>query len=207
LNDFLTTEELIQRLRTQSTHEIQNKKSVQHHKHQQKTEASKTVKMIYWCLVGLFSLITLLALIPMVLPNRAINLIGRTMILAIPNDQELDAELKADVIIIKKFSFDDIVIGDRIIIYGKFSTDLYWVEEVVSIDLTNRTLDTTFGYFVRNTYSEADVIATFHDHTTTFESLVYVSTTPRGFISLVLIEVLIFGSIYYYFIRNEQEKK
>jgi len=207
LNDFLTTEELIHRLRTQASSEKDIKYVQRHREKKEHTIVTKRFKMIYWITVGLFGLVTLLALLPMILPDRAIGLFGEAMILAIPNDQELDEELRADVILIKSFEFDNIEIGDRIIIYGKFSTDLYWVEEVVSIDPTHRTIDTTFGYFVRNTYDESDVIATFHDHTTTFQSLVYVATTPRGLMSLVLIEILVFGSIYYYFIRDSKEKK
>lgn len=206
MNDFLTTEELIHRLRTQTSSE-KDMNQVHKNRHKREFHRSKPLIVMYWSLIGLFSFITLIALLPIVLPNRAIGLFGETMILAIPNDQELDEELRADVISIKKFHFDEVEVGDKIIIYGKFSTDLYWVEEVVSIDLLNRTLDTTFGYFVRNTYSENEVIALFNDHTNTFQSLMYVATTPRGLISLILIEVLIFGSIYYYFIRDTKEQK
>jgi hypothetical protein len=127
--------------------------------------------------------------------------------LVIPNDQELDQELNSDVVHIKKFSFDDIEVGDRIIIYGKFGTDLYWMEEIVAKDDINRTIDTTFGYFIRNTYEEDHVVATFDHHANLFSTILYVATTPRGFASMLFIEALALSVIYYYFVRNPKEKK
>lgn len=205
MNDFLTTEELLKRLKQQD----EGIKPV-HHVHMtasRKRQIKKIGSIIYWVILSVAVLLTISALIPIVFPHRAVNVIGATTMLAIPNDQELDQELKADIIRVKRFNFEQIKIGDRIIIYGKFGTDLYWVEEVVSIDAINQTLDTTFGYFIRNTYTKDQIIASFDRHTTPLSTVLYVATTIRGFISFILIETLVLGAIHYYFIRNPKQKK
>ena len=200
MNDFYTTDELIQVLIHQQDEPVSTPK-VRHPK------LKNTGKIIYWVMVALLSLHLLYTLIPMVFPNRAVNLLGQTTMLAIPNDQVLSNELSAQVIKVKKFDFDDVIVGDRIVIYGKYGTDLYWVEEIVSIDQDNQTLDTTFGYFIRNTYAKADVRATFVEHATLVTTALYVTTTPRGFISLFMMEILVMGLIYYYIIRKRTETK
>jgi hypothetical protein len=205
LNEYLTTEELVKALRLQASRP-QYKEVVKQNKVNNK-KIKKVGRIIYWVVLGLLVLYTLYALIPMIVKDRAVNLLGKSTMLVIPNDQELDQELNSDVIHIKKFSFDDIQEGDRIIIYGKFGTDLYWMEEVVDIDTVNRTLDTTFGYFIRNTYQEDEIIAAFDHHANLLSTIVYVATTPRGFASMLFIEALILSVIYYYFVREPKEKK
>lgn len=205
MNDFLTTEQLVLKLREQKDKpqsEFQAEK-----KKLRKEKTKKVGRIFYWIILGLLSLYTLFSMIPMVFEDRAVNLLGRTTMLAVPNDQELDDELNSDVIHVKKFSFDDVNIGDRVVIFGKFGTDLYWVEEVVSIDEFNQTMDTTFGYFVRNTYTKDEIKATFIHHANTLSTIFYVSTTPRGFASLLFLEVIILGAVYYYFVRKPKEKK
>lgn len=205
MNEYLTTEELVKALHLQASRpqskEVVKQKKISNQK------IKKVGRIIYFVVLGLLVLYTLYALIPMVVKDRAVNLLGRSTMLVIPNDQELDQELNSDVIHIKKFSFNDIKIGDRIIIYGKFGTDLYWMEEIVDIDTVNRTLDTTFGYFIRNTYSEQEIIASFDHHANLFSTIIYVATTPRGFVSMLFMEALILSVIYYYFVREQKEKK
>lgn len=205
MNEFLTTEQLVLKLQSQQNKPIaetkNEKKVVSHHKR------TKIGKIIYWSIVGLMALYMIFSIIPIVFKDRAVNLLGSTTMLAVPNDQELDEELTSDVIFVKKFKFENVNIGDRIVIFGKFGTDLYWVEEVVAIDEVNKTLDTTFGYFVKNTYQEDEIRATFSHHANSLSTVFYVSTTPRGFLSLFLIETLSMGLIYYYFIRKPKEKK
>jgi hypothetical protein len=201
----MTTEELVKALRLQASKPIQEET----HKRVKKdrTRIKKVGRIAYFVVLGIMVLWTLYAIIPMVVKDRAVNLLGRSTMLVIPNDQELDQELNSDVVHIKKFSFDDIEVGDRIIIYGKFGTDLYWMEEIVAKDDINRTIDTTFGYFIRNTYEEDHVVATFDHHANLFSTILYVATTPRGFASMLFIEALALSVIYYYFVRNPKEKK
>jgi hypothetical protein len=201
----MTTEELVKALHLQASKPIQEET----HKRVKKdrTQIKKVGRIVYFVVLGIMVLLTLYAMIPMVVKDRAVNLLGRSTMLVIPNDQELDQELNSDVVHIKKFSFDDIDVGDRIIIYGKFGTDLYWMEEIVAKDEINRTIDTTFGYFIRNTYEEDHVIAIFDHHANLFSTILYVATTPRGFASMLFIETLALSVIYYYFVRNPKEKK
>jgi hypothetical protein len=205
MQDFLTTEELIHRLKLQDTvvtavDEV--KKSLS-----RKEKVKKTFKTFFWVAVVLAILHTIYSIIPMVVEHRAIDLYGGNRILAIPNTQELDEELLGEVIYAKKFKFDDIEIGDRIVIYGKFGSDRYWVEQVVSIDESRREIDTTFGYYIQNTYNEAEVIATYVRKASLLGTVYYVASTPRGFVSLLAIQGIILTLIYYYYIRKQEDKK
>jgi hypothetical protein len=204
LKDLLTTEELIRYLENQkhtdpSVGMVQKKRIT-------KEKVRKVTKTTYWVVLGLLILHTIYVLIPMVFPHRAVDFLGRATMLAIPNDQVLGEELQASIIHVKKFRFDDVKLGDRIIIYGKFGTDLYWVEEVVGVDAINRTINTTFGYFIQNTYEDDQVIAVFDHHSNTLTAVYYVASTPRGFVSLLIVEAIILSLVYYYTIRDPQKK-
>lgn len=204
MNEILTTEELVNQLNNQTHTVSPDKNDI----HSRKKMTHKSVgRIIYWFLLGVMVGYTLFSVIPMTFENRAVNLLGKSTLLAVPNDQELSNELFTDVIHIRKFSFDEVQVGDRIVIYGKYASSLYWVEEVVAIDEVNQKLDTTFGYFIRNTYDKSDVVATYVKRADLLSTIFYVSTTPRGFASLLMIEVLVFGISYYYFIRKPKEKK
>ena len=205
MQEFMTTEELIRKVNTQetvakSTKEIRSRVLT-------KTRVKKTFKTFFWIALGLAILHTIYSIIPMVTNHRGVNLLGKTSILAIPNDQELDQDLLAKVIRVEKFNFDDIQIGDRIIVYGKFSSELYWVEEVTQIHEMTREIDTTFGYFIQNTYREDEVVATYLREVSQLGQIYYVGSTPRGLISLLAIQGIILTLIYYYYVRKPQEKK
>lgn len=196
MNEFLTTDELIQALNQQVDSPVITPKHTKH-------KIKRIGRIVYWIIVALLSIHLIYTLIPMIFPHRAVNLLGQTTMLAIPNDQDLTDELSVQVITVKTFDFDDIKIGDRIVVYGKYGTDLYWVEEVISIDDIGQTLETTFGYFVTNTYDKNDVIATFVGHASLATTASYVASTFRGFISLLVSETLLMGLIYYYVIRKK----
>lgn len=205
MNPFLTTEELVLKLNNQKSESIID--SNESLKSERIVKVKKIGKSLYFVLVGVLAIYSLFSMIPMIFPNRAVNFLGNTTMLVVPNDQELDSELQTDIAHVNKFNYEKIAIGDRIIVYGKFGTDLYWMEEVVAIDEVNQTLDTTFGYFIRNTYQKNEIVATYQKRGNLFSTILYVSTTPRGFISLVIVETLVLSVVYYYFIRKPKEKK
>lgn len=205
MQDFLTTEELIRQLNTQetvakSTKEIRSRVIT-------KARVKKTFKTFFWIALVIAILNTLYSIIPMVTNHRGVDILGRTSMLAVPNDQELDQELQGSVIRVEKFDFDKIKVGDKIVIYGKFGTELYWVEEVTEINPSAREIHTTFGYFIQNTYAEEEVVATYLREVTPLGEIYYVGSTPRGFTSLLAIQGIILTLIYYYYIRKPKENK
>lgn len=205
MQDFLTTEELIRQLNTQetvakSTQEIRSRVIT-------KARVKKTFKTFFWIALVFAILHTLYSIIPMVTNHRGVDILGKTSMLAIPNDQELDQELQGSIIRVEKFDFDQIKVGDKIVVYGKFSSELYWVEEVTEKNDQTREVKTTFGYFIQNTYREAEIVATYLREVTTLGQIYYVGSTPRGFASLLAIQGIILTLIYYYYIRKPKEKK
>ncbi len=162
-------------------------------------------KIIYFVALALaFTHIFLLAII-LISPNRGLNAFGQTTVLAVTMGQELDSEVFAEVIVIEHFDADNLAIGDKVVIFGKYGTDLYWVEQVVAINRDTGTLDTTFDGFIANQVKIADVDGIYLNAGNLIHRVNYVGSTTMGFISLVALYALLFAVTYYLYIKKTNE--
>jgi hypothetical protein len=200
----MTTDELLLMLKKQKLSEIGENRQLSDTKTKKKLKINK--KTIFWIVTGIAILHILFITIPLVLPNRGINLLGYANIIAIPNTQELDEELYQRVVTIHTFKIDNAQIGDKVIVYGRFSTEVYWVETIVEIRLDLNEIDTSFDGFIRNTNQIEDINYIFIRESSLIGVIYFTSSNLRGYLVMLSTHVLILGLVHYFFI-NEKDKK
>lgn len=198
----MTTDELIRQLYKQRDSDIGEKR--QPEKTKKKIKFNK--KTIFWIVTGIAILHILFITLPLVLPNRGINLLGYANVIAIPNTQELDEELYQRVVTVHPFDINDIEVGDKVIVFGRFSTEVYWVETVVEIREDLGEMDTSFDGFIRNTVQIEDIELKFVRESSFIGVIYFTSSNLRGYLVMLSTHVLILGLIHYFFI-NEKRKK
>jgi hypothetical protein len=200
LAEYLSTEELLAQLARQKvTSDPHIQKKIK------KLNIKINKKTIFWSFVVLAILHTLLIAIPLIMPNRGINILGTTNVLAVPNNQELDEELNTKIVVIKKFKLQDLEVGDNILIYGRYGTDIYWIEEVVEIRDSINELETTFDGFISNTVSIDDVNFIYVKDASFFGTIYYVSSNLRGFLVMASVQGLILSIIYGFYIKENKK--
>jgi len=204
LADFLTTEDLLVLINKQQTKQTYDTKIKYNKSIRKKKKINK--KTIFFGFLILAILHLLYIFIPLIAPQSAVDIIGHVNVLAVPNNQELGSDLKASVVAMRPFNPNRIEIGTKIAIYGKFGTEIYWVEDIVEIRLDERELDASFDGIIRNTYSFDDIDGIVLRETGIFGMIMYVSSGLRGFISLSLTYAVVFSIIYYLYIMDRKKK-
>lgn len=209
MTDFLTTDELLAQLRRQAGDvvppHIRHKKSIPWKKVFNK-------KVLYWTIFALLILHLVYITIPMVLPDRGLGVVGYTNVIAVPIDEEVTIdetgfEVKASVVLIRKFIPEEMQVGDLVVIYGKFGSNVFWVERVASFDLENRTLTTTLdGYTASEDVNSFDEVeGVFIRKATLAGTLTYVSSNTRGYLVMLLAHALVLSILYYVLIRDKKK--
>ncbi len=124
---------------------------------------------------------------------------------AVLPEQSLDQKLKLDVIKYKKLPFEDIKVGDQVVVDGDFNIDVYWVETVVSIDSTNKLITTSYDQQVVSTYTENEIIGMYIANANFIGSIYYTASFLKGFIFITLTHGIFLFSYYYILINKEKE--
>lgn len=206
MTDFLNTEELVQTLNEQNSTEHQHDKKHSKEKSESFESLNKKLKrnkIIYFGVCIIIALHIIYLVLPLVLPNNGLALYGMSNVLAVPIDQEVvldegSFEVYAAVVVIEKFNSSKLDIGDLVVIYGKFGSNVYWVERVVDFDLEQRTITTSLdGVFASNDVASFDQVIGFYVRMAgTTGALQFVSSNFRGFTLIVLIELIVLYGLY-----------
>jgi hypothetical protein len=220
LSNYLTTDELVAELNKvnlavtshgnieKNRKKDVTKKAVNQTKKESKT-SKKTKKLIFFIVLAIAVINLIFLMIPTFFENGSFLINGDKSVLAVPNDQEFgvgDNILNTKIIVIEKLNPEELENGDLIVVYGRFDKDLYWMEEVLDFDLENEILSTTFAGFILNTYSFEEISGIYVRDANLLNIIYYVSTSIRGFIILVFVHLIIFGFVYYFFIKDKKVK-
>lgn len=207
MTDFFSTDELVQTINEQnsSNHQIEKKHSKEKNESfEELNRKLKRNKIIYLSISILIAFHIIYLILPLVLPNNGLALYGMSNVLAVPIDQEVVIEdgafeVYAAVVVIEKFNASNLNIDDLVVIYGKFGSNVYWVERVVDFDLEEKTITTSLdGVFASNDVTSFDQVIGFYVRMAgTSGALQYVSSNFRGFTLIVLIELLILYGLYF----------
>ena len=207
MTDFFSTDELVQTVNEQnsSNHQIEKKHSKEKNESfEELNRKLKRNKIIYLSISILIAFHIIYLILPLVLPNNGLALYGMSNVLAVPIDQEVVIEdgafeVYAAVVVIEKFNASNLNIDDLVVIYGKFGSNVYWVERVVDFDLEEKTITTSLdGVFASNDVTSFDQVIGFYVRMAgTSGALQYVSSNFRGFTLIVLIELLILYGLYF----------
>jgi hypothetical protein len=215
LTDYLTTEELLAQLRRQAADTVST--NTQSKKKTKKFKINKRV--LYWILFAIAITHLIYISIPMILPDRGLGIVRYTNVIAVPIDQEVVVdetgfEISATVVLIEKFDPEKLEVGDLVVIYGKFGSNVYWVERVASFNIENQTLTTTLdGYIASEDVNSFDEIEGFFVRRATLVgTLTYVSSNTRGYLVMLTSHALVLSILYYLYIRdkdkaNQKKKK
>lgn len=180
----------------------------------QKKKLKINKRVLYWILFAIAITHLVYISIPMILPNRGLNVVRYTNVIAVPIDQEVVVdetgfEISATVVLIEKFDPDELEIGDLVVIFGKFGSNVYWVERVASFDLENQTLTTTLdGYTQSEDVNSFDEVEGFFVRRATIAgTLTYVSSNTRGYLVMLFSHALVLSILYYLYIRDKDKAK
>lgn len=211
MTDFLSTEELLAQLKRQAAETVPF--STQS-KFKQKRKFKINKRVLYWILFAIAITHLIYISIPMVLPDRGLNLVRYTNVIAVPIDQEVVVDetgfqISATVVLIEKFDPAKLEVGDLVVIYGKFGSNVYWVERVASFNLEEQTVTTTLdGYIASNDVSTFDEIEGFFVRRATLAgTLTYVSSSTRGYLVMLFSHALVLSILYYFYIRDKDKAK
>ena len=204
MSNFLTTEELLRLLKKQEQAFVPK---VQKEPKKQKKSNRKIKRVIFFIFLGIASLHAVFTSLAFFLPETALNMLGSKYVLAVPNDQEIDEELYTDIYLMQPFRISRLTTNDRILIYGKYQTSVYWIEEVIDINLEQRTIDTTFDGFIRNTYAFDDIAGIVNQKANLVGVIFYVSTTPRGYVALIMTYIVVLTITHQLFIKENKKNK
>ena len=204
MSNFLTTEELLSLLKKQEQAFVPK---VQKEPKKQKKSNRKIKRVIFFIFLGIASLHAVFTSLAFFLPEIALNMLGSQYVLAVPNDQEIDEELSTDIYLMQPFRISRLTTSDRILIYGKYQTSVYWIEEVIDINLEQRTIDTTFDGFIRNTYAFDDIAGIVNQKANLIGVILYVSTTPRGYVALIMTYIVVLSITHQLFIKENKKNK
>lgn len=217
MTDFLTTDELLEVINSQSLSKIDYKEKSNKNSYQSLDIIKKKLKknkLIYLTIAILIILHIIYLVLPLVLPDRGLGLYGMSNILAVPIDQEVvidegSFEVFAAVVVVEKFDPSELDIGDLIVIYGKFGSDVYWVERVVDFDLEEGSVTTSLdGVFASDDVTSLDQVRGYFVRLAgTSGALQYVSANFRGFTLIVLIELTVLYGLYFLIIDPVKRKE
>ncbi len=211
MSNYLTTDELITQLHNQTNQpitikQIKNKDKISLKNRLKRINFKITKKKIFW-LALILALIHIFSIsVPLLSENRGINAYKTTTVLAVPMNQEIDVELVAKIIRIEKVDLDNLEIGQQIVLYGRYGTANYWIEEIVSIDDANRTAETTFDGVISNEISLDDIKGVYIGDASIFGIISYVSSNLRGYVFLLGTYFVVFSMVYIFYIRKKEDK-
>ena len=201
MTEFLSTDELLGLIKKQSdvpTYAF---------KENNKTKFKIQRKHIFWLVVVLAILHILSQSVTFFSDTRGINTLGYATVLAVPMDQELDDQVVATVARIKKLDESVLAIGDKVIIYGKYGSDLYWIEEVIAFNLETDEITTTFDGLIANTVSFDDIEGVYVEEANFLQLLSFISSNTRGYIILIATYALVLSTVYFLYVNKKPKNK
>lgn len=112
-------------------------------------------------------------------------------------DQDLTGKMSTGIARIEKVDYELIAINDSIVFCCDYGLDENWVQRVVNIDKENKLLEVTYDGVVTTIASEEQVYGLYLNEANFFGTLYYTSTFLRGYI-LLMVSQLLFLYIYHY---------
>jgi len=201
LTEYLSTDELLGLIKKQSDVPVYN------FKQKNKTKFKLQRKHIFWFVTVLAILHIFSQSITYFSENRGINALGYTTVLAVPMDQELGNQMRATVSRIRKLDIETLAIGDQVVIYGKYGSDFYWIEEVIAFNLETNQITTTYDRLLANTVSIDEIEGVYIEDANFLQLLSYISTNTRGYIVLILTYALVLSTVYFLYVNKKPKNK
>ena len=189
MNDLLTTNEILQMI--EHSRKPLEQKTITH-----KEILSKTGKTFYWIIV-VFSILHLIYLsMPLVFSTESLIEIFGSEPVAVAKLGQTPPELSLTVINVTNIDFEDLEIGDFVIVYAE-TQDVFIQKEVVIIDDENLTFEASYAGLTLETYSSDDFIGKSLGDANILQLFNYAVGTVSGYIGTFVTYIVILTVAHY----------
>ena len=203
MENFLTTEELLLALTDKI--DLEQVPKV-------KTRLNKTRKrlnkyVIYWSIVFIAVLHLVFAAIPLIFQDRGLTLIGYRYDVTYEYNEETSPQYELYIALHRRLNKSSLSTDNLVVTFARFGTRYYSVETVININLEQNIIETSFDSVASQVNDISNIDAIYVRRANQIETLYYIFGTPRGFFMLFLGNLVIFGSVYIYYINPSILKK
>jgi hypothetical protein len=129
--------------------------------------------------------------------NYEYNLSTHAYVDAVLPGQDIGSTLQLGIVRIEETNFEELNVGEEVIVYGDFSLDVYWVETVVSVDAQKFEVASTYDQNSVTTFSKDEILGTYVRDANFMGTIYYSASFTRGFIFLTITHGIILFSYYY----------
>jgi hypothetical protein len=129
-------------------------------------------------------------------PNYKYPILQHSYVSAIDQGQDTNETMYTSIIRITK-PRNGFEIGDKVLVFGDYGINEYWVEEVVSVNDSNNTVELTYDGVSAVVRSQDDIIGDYDVEASFFQSMYYASKFSRGFILITMIHFIIVAFMYF----------
>jgi len=136
--------------------------------------------------------------------NYQFRIFNHAYVNAVLPNQDINNPLKFGIVKVKELPFEDIKVGDKIIIYDDFGYKIYWIETVMAVDNDNFTVSTSYDQDVTNTFDKDNIIGEYVKNANLFGTIYYSSSFLKGFIFITLSHGILLYVYYYLFMTKKE---
>ncbi|MEC9485829.1 MAG: hypothetical protein UMR38_08210 [Candidatus Izemoplasma sp.] len=135
------------------------------------------------------------------------NILNKTYVSAVAPGQSINDVLYTDVIVIRDLTIDTLNSGDKIVSYGDYGVEEYWVMQVDSINEEINTITYTYDGTVAYTATDDDIIGAYARSANLIGTVYYAATYIRGYVLLVLIHLFFIAMVYFSTYEHKEDNK
>lgn len=121
--------------------------------------------------------------------------------------QTIDQTLSLRIVQMDKLDLNKLQIGDSIVIRNDFTLDVYWIEEVVNIDLELGLIEATYDSISIRTFSEDEIVGQYVQEAGFFGSIYYAASFTEGYVFLTLSHILLLVGYWYVLLSRKEAKQ
>lgn len=132
------------------------------------------------------------------------KILNRLYIEAVLPGQDIVGTGRASTGIVKieELNIEQLSVDDQVIICCDFGIDENWVEDVVTVDVENDLIETTYDGIVLVEVSSEDIYGVYIKDANFFGTVYYTSTFLRGYILLMLTQGIILYLYHHIFVKK-----
>ena len=176
---------------------------------EEKSQSKPLKRRNVWIGFFIFGFILLVNVIIMTLylydSNYEYKILNNVYIDAVLPNQVIDQTLDLGIVRIEEAVIDELVVGDKIVMYGDFQLDVYWVETVVAIDLVTSQVQTTYDQITINTLREDEIVGVYIEDANFFGTIYYSASFLEGFIFLTISHAIILFGYWFVLLYKKNE--
>ncbi|MDX9692085.1 MAG: hypothetical protein RBT45_06480, partial [Acholeplasmataceae bacterium] len=133
--------------------------------------------------------------------DKGLSLLGYRYEITYQFNEETAPEYPLFIAVHHKFNSSKAQEGDLILVFARFGTKYYNIEEVYDVDIENNQIESTFDGATTNIYDLDDIEAVYVRRANQIETLYYIFGTIRGYIMLIIGNLVVFGGVYTFYIQ------